>query len=210
MYRPVTLVVFALFVLVSASAVAQPAITFRCIITTELPDDAELQTLHANIVCLHERIERLSDTLNHLSVAMAFLSEQLAQQETSSSSKYITIVGAPPGINPLAYNPCAAPLTPYTRSLCQQRLFHTFTNLCITGNCGDGLKPFLDSMPSPWQQYMETIGPTDSLRTTWLDDVDRYTDLFVYSDHGLAIDMPEFFQRVSPDRMFEQSFFDGP
>ena len=126
-----------LLVLVSPSIVAERAATDSCTAITELSADAEIQTLHTNLLCLHQRIENLSDLLSRVSTEIANLSDQSAERSDSAPSRYVSLASAP-----IRINPCVAPLTSDSTALCQQRLFNTFDNLCVTGDCRDGLKPF--------------------------------------------------------------------
>ena len=166
-----------------------------CEVIKELSPNDKLETLHRNLLCLHERLE-------------ALIGERSVSSDADVESGYI-LLSTPPNVQGTGSVPTGGPTNPCKRTdqasqmMCVEALTRSFQRFCADGDCVAGFGRLRPYMTENWKQYLDHSGTISGLRDdNWLQVIPSQPDIFVDNDKGQSIDMLKFFQQIKPTDMF--------
>ncbi len=155
-----------------------------CDIETELPDGKEIETIHNNVLCLHD-----------LLIALATSQAEPGPTEQADLSGYITLPSSPTLINP-----CSHSSDPAANIICLESILRRFSELCSTEDCAEGFWKWRNYMPRAWVEYIDLDRYNYSIKVdTWVSDVTKDPRFFRSEDSVSHLDIQQFFQSIPPD-----------
>ena len=185
MSRLVTIVFLGL---VPVLALAEGVSETTCEVTIELSSGVELETIHNNVLCLHQRLDEIRGKVMGES----------AEEYEGGQGKYVVL--KPGDEEGTDVDPCDRSDS-FNAKLCQKRVLKTFWNFCATGDCAEGFETWHRFMPENWKNYLNT--EEDQAYSfspgTWLSGVLNEPNLFTLDRNRRMLNMQQFFKTVPPN-----------
>ena len=153
-----------------------------CQVATELSPDTALQTIHENVLCLHERLDAAKET----------------EDNRRTDSESIVVMGSSRGVD----NPC-----PVYAECSRYILIGHLQEICAAGNCADGFMRWYKSMPYNWRSFLDanTQGTTFTLSPQiYSKGILDQPNLWIYDGSKLMFNIKQLFQNVPPDTVFNK------